>query len=376
MNKKISVTHIINSFEIGGLEKLIYYFIKELDRGLIEPSIIALEDKGELKADFESLSIHMISLNKRPGTDWAIIPEIVRNIKTIEPDIVHTHNLGAHFYGSIGSLLTHGSFAKIHTQHSPPDDFGMMKMIKHRFLDRRNDHLVCVSNEIKYFLEKKWKPRCNLLTIHNGIMAQEANSQCSGKIKMELAIPQNGKIIGHVGRLVPVKNQFLLLEAFYKVCNRLSETYLILVGDGPMMKELSFSAEQMGIADQVRLVGYREDVLDLLSSFDVFVLSSLSEGLSVALLEAMSVGIPVIATDVGGNKDILQAGHNGILVPTKDSEKMAEEIFKVLTDTKLSSSLGRAAMKTVRTEYSMSRMVGAYMDIYSKALEEKGLLPT
>lgn len=363
--KPIKVLHILNSFEIGGLEKLIYYFLEKTDFNEISPVIGVLNGKGRLRSDFESLGLPIYDFNLQPGLDLRVSLKILKIINRLKIDIVHTHNLGPHFYGSLASIL--GCVAlKVHTEHGVTGIERHGSYRKNRYLDRSKDYIVAVSKDVESFLENYWNPRCNLVTINNGIsMSSSKYSDAEKSQARQLIGARPGdKIIGHVGRLSAVKDQKTLLKAFKLLCNRMDNCHLVIIGDGPLSLDLRQLSEELNIKSQVTFLGARNDVDLFLKLFDLFVLSSISEGISVALLEAMASKVTPLVTAVGGNVEVIEDNVNGLLTSPGNADEMASKMEYLLMNDERNKAMSMNAEKTILDKFSMDRMVAQYCQIY------------
>jgi glycosyltransferase involved in cell wall biosynthesis len=177
--------------------------------------------------------------------------------------------------------------------------------------------------------------------------------------------------IGTVGRLSWEKDQQALLEAFGLLKKQVDNACLLIVGDGALRGDLERAAEDLGIANDVQFLGYRDDVPSIMAALDVFVLPSLEEGISLTLLEAMAASRPIVATDVGGNPEVVVDGETGILVPSEDVAALAGAIIKLYGDKELRGKMGAAGRKRVEEHFSLNAMVDAYMALYSSVLEKE-----
>jgi L-malate glycosyltransferase len=187
----------------------------------------------------------------------------------------------------------------------------------------------------------------------------------------ELGIPANWKIIGTVGRLAEVKDQATMIKSLIKVRKKIPDTMLLLIGDGPLRSELQQLVDDNRLNNNVRLVGNREDVPDLLNLLDVFLLTSLSEGTSISLLEAMSSGIAPIVTNVGGNPSLVDDNINGILISPQHVDELAENLIDLLQNDKRRKKYGENASQKVREKFSLAEMVKVYEKLYISLLNEK-----
>jgi glycosyltransferase involved in cell wall biosynthesis len=178
-------------------------------------------------------------------------------------------------------------------------------------------------------------------------------------------------VVGTVGHLHPIKGHRHLLDAARVVSAKWPRTKFLFVGDGPLDHELRSIAAAHGIADHVVFTGFRDDVATLLGLMDVFVLPSLDEGMSHALLEAMAFGKPVIATAVGGNREVIDAEHTGLLVPTGDPDALSRAVLGLLEDPERAARLGNAARVAVHARFSDRRMAEEYFAVYGRLLTRR-----
>lgn len=183
-----------------------------------------------------------------------------------------------------------------------------------------------------------------------------------------LGAGKGDQIIGHVGRLSEIKNQSMLLQAFRLLYDKFGSCHLVIVGDGPLRDQLLKETKSLKIGNRVHFMGERNDVKAFLSIFGVFALTSNSEGISIALLEAMAQGVVPVATGVGGNGVVIKNDFNGLLSPVGDEEQFARNLELILEDNKLKSRLRKNAIDTVISKFSIHNMVRDYQTIYVKAL--------
>jgi glycosyltransferase involved in cell wall biosynthesis len=203
--------------------------------------------------------------------------------------------------------------------------------------------------------------------IYNGVDTSRVGAADRGAARAALGAGPAEIVVGSVGRLVPVKNYELLVRAFGRVAgSRRTPLRLVLVGDGPERAALARAAVAAGVDRTTAFLGHREDVADLLVGFDVFVLPSISEGLSNTLLEAMAARVPVVASDVGGNREIVQEGRSGVLFASRDEAGLAERLAQIVDDPGLRAELGRAGRERVERRFSMGAMIESYEALYER----------
>jgi len=205
--------------------------------------------------------------------------------------------------------------------------------------------------------------------VHNGV---DVEGYCPGEpapeLMAELGIAGGAPVVGTVGNLRAVKDYPCLLRAFAWARERVGDAALVFVGDGAERPRLEALAGELGVADAVRFAGARTDVARMLRLFDVFALSSRTEGISVALLEAMATGLPAVVTDTGGNPEVVVEGQTGRLAPVGDPERLGEALADLLADPGRRRAMGEAARERVVAEFSLERMIGAYESIYDTLL--------
>ena len=282
--------------------------------------------------------------------------------------LIHAHEFSAILCGWIVAMLAGVPFvATVHGKNY----FGekLRRRVVYRLVSRR-DTIVAVSQDLKRFIcEKVGIPETRVEVIYNGVApAQMITDEETQKCKAELGISGCYPVLGVVGSLYPVKGHRFLLEAMPEILGRWPKAHLLVIGRGELEIALKEQVEQLAIGANVRFLGMRQDVPRLLSLMDVFVLPSLSEGLSIALLEAMASGKPVVATRVGGNPELVDHGRTGFLVQSEDAKELAANLLKLLSDSGTMQQFGRQAAERVQQYFSMGQMVDRYKDLYIQSL--------
>lgn len=275
-----------------------------------------------------------------------------------------------------GALLPRGPLraARISNRR----DTGFLKSARlrrlSRVLNRRFDRIVAPSTAILDTIEhSEAAPKARMMCIPNGVDTERfrpADASSPLRVRANISCTENDLLIGCVADLFPVKRHEDLIEAFARVHATLSNARLILVGDGPMRMPLERQVRALGIADAVHLLGARRDVDKLLPALDLFALASDTEGLSNAILEAQACGLPVVATNVGGNPDLVHA-ECGELVETRQPEALAAAMFRLLHNPPLRARMGIAAREQVMREHSLAAMAGAYEALYSELIDAR-----
>jgi len=362
----MKILQIVLSLKYGGLENLVVGFSQNLRKRGIESEIVCLAEGGELKLKAEQSGIKVFVLNKKEGFNFKLIFRLAKLLKQQKADIVHTHNIPPLIYGSLAAAMV--GIKCLNTRH------GRGKKMTNWFIWGLNKFIVAISKDAH-----------NQMLLHNKIDKQKArfiyngvdiasfsggiNEESINLIKSEIGVQPGSFVVGHIARLTRVKDQETLLKAFQKVIENETKAELVIVGDGPLNQKLRQSASDLGIATYVKFLGYREDIKDLLSVFDVIVLPSLMEGVSLTILEAMAAGKPVIVTNVGGNPEVVVDGETGLLVPSRDPQKMADAIMRILSDPSLARRMGEAGRKRVEEKFSLEKMVNEYEKVYRNILK-------
>ena len=362
---KINVLHVILSLDCGGAER----FVIELSRflnstGMFSCSICCLKEPGDFSGDATASGIKVTSLGKKPGRDISMVLKIARLIKKGGIDIVHTHNMPPLIYGSLAVRLSRGA-AAINTRHGRADKTAPA------FVWDLNDYITAISRDAASELLRNNRISAGKArVIHNGIDTAPAQVyERPEEIRRTLGLDSGCCVIGTAGRLSAEKNHRGLIEAFELIGDR--KTALVIVGDGREMDPLREYAAEKASGSRVIFAGFKKNINDYLSAMDVFVLPSFMEGLSLTLLEAMKERLPVIATDVGGNREVVVDGVNGFLVPAGDPRAIADAAGKLIRDPGLRGSMGREGFKRVREDFSLRSMSEKYMSLYSMMLKRR-----
>lgn len=369
---KINILHLVLSLETGGLERIVAESALAIDKDIFNVEVCCIDRLGEFTDLLSRSAINVSLLEKNQAHYDYFYPFRLRKFlleKNIQ--VLHLHS-GTFFLGTQAGILARTPVI-VYTDHGRHLFETKMQLFTDRFSGYFVDRIVAVSNELEYYLINNIKlPKNKITSIINGINIDEYfYREKPLSLLREFCIEQKDKVIGTVGRLAEVKDQITLLEAFSVVHQRIPNTVLLLVGNGPMKNELINKIIELNLNDCVEITGNRNDVSALLNIFDIFVLSSLSEGTSVALLEAMSSGIAPIVTNVGGNPSIVENNINGVLINPKNVDELAENLISLLQNDERRLTYGRNASQKVREKFSIANMVKIYENMYLSLLKEK-----
>ncbi len=365
------IAHVIHSLHPGGLENGVVHLINGIPK--FRHTLVCLTSADSWRERFASF-LEVIELGKSDGQNLRLPFRLTRLFRRLRPDIVHSRNWAA--FDAIPAARMAGVPVVIHGEHGrdAQDPLGQNRRRKwlrwgfHPLVDR----FVTVSHDLRQWLVGTvGVPERKVLTIHNGVDTNRFNDMDRAEERQALGIGDDWFVIGSVGRLDPVKDYGSLLEAFAGLCRRHPRSLLVLAGDGPVRGPLEKHAAELGVTDRVRFLGERDDIPRVLKAFDVFVLPSIAEGMSNAILEAMATGLPVVATAVGGNPELVEDGITGRVVRPRAPETLRVALERYLAEPHLLRVHGKAARECAVSEFSLERFVSAYRHLYSTLLQER-----
>lgn len=365
----MNITHVVENLNRGGLERMVLELVKLQQRQGHYCQVACLYDQGAQAPELMALGIPVVACDKADGFDLGALHRLRRAIRMHGTDVLHTHNAVAHYHAVLASLGA-GVPSIINTRHgmgSNPRP-GKREWLYRRALHRTRAVVTVCEAARRDGIERGIVPSSKARVVPNGICVdafQPASDEMRHRLLTVLGLPPQRRLIGTVGRLNWAKDQRGLIEAFAHVHDQYGDAALVLIGDGELRTELEACAREAGIADCVHFLGDRSDVHELLQGLDLFVLSSVSEGYSIALLEACAVGLPIVATDVGGNAEIVHDGATGLIVPPRNPHALAEAILSMLRELRQATAWGHAARAWVEQHGSLEAMAGRYAALYA-----------
>lgn len=374
------VAHIMYRFDTGGLENGIVNLINHMPADRYRHAVIALTVVTDFRLRIQRDDVEFISLNKAPGHGIWLFPRLFALFRRLRPAIVHSRNLAA-LEAQLPAWAA-GVPVRIHGEHGRDvgdlDGSNVTYQRVRRFYRPFVNYYLALSQDLREYLTTQIKvPEDKVLQVYNGVDADRFHPA-----GLDHSIPgcpfsrQDHWTIGTVGRMQTVKNQPMLVRAFIRaleIDSSLSRRLrLVMIGDGPLRAECKQLLDAAGIGDLAWLPGERNDVAAIMGGLDCFVLPSLAEGISNTILEAMASGLPVIATDVGGNADLVKSGINGQIVPAGDPEALAHQIVKFVNAPGQAKIMGRLGRQRVEEKFSMNAMVAAYLGVYDQLLGSSG----
>src|SRR5262245_50979038 len=346
--RPLRVIHVTHGLQTGGLEKLLVEFARRADRRRVELLFVSLGDRGDLAGDIEAHGWPVVALGCGSGLRPGLVPRLARLFRSWRADVVHTHNTRALLYGGPAARLARVRFV-LQTYHgrnlvgSPRED------LLFRLAARCADRIACVSEDAARGMAREGLPADKPVTIRNGI----AGARSDGPVVT-------------VARLSPEKDIDTLLRAAAIAREEHGGLRLEIAGDGACLPALQTVTRELGLADRVRFLGQVRDVPAVLGRASLFVLPSRTEGVSLTLLEAMARGLPVVATRVGGNPEVVVEGETGLLVPAGSPADLARAMLRLQRDPDRCRRMGLAGRKRVERHFDIRRLVANYEDLYTR----------
>ena len=380
LTHKPLIAHVLFRLSTGGLENGLVNLINKLPNDKYRHAVICMTDYTDFRNRINNDTVQVYCLNKKPGQDLAVYVRLWRLLRHIKPDVLHTRNLSA-LEAQLPGLLA-GVKCRIHGEHGRDIDdvdgtnwrYVMLRRLFRPLVQR----YMPMSKDLEDWLIKQIKvPITKISQVYNGVDINRFNENDAKPLSLLPIEFRDPKLllIGTVGRLDPVKDQLTLVQSFIHLVKTQPElshkVRLVIVGSGVLMSSLQILTQDADIEHLVWFAGERHDVADIMQTLDLFVLPSINEGISNTILEAMASALPVIATKVGGNPELVIDGQTGYLVLKQDPIAMAAAFKHYLLQPELLKLHGQAGRSRVISTFSLNRMMADYMAIYDKLLVER-----
>jgi len=376
-SNRIHVLHVVDSLRVGGLESGVVNMINALDSGKFRNSICCLKETGDLQKRLRDPEVQVFQLHQRPGSH--LFPRLRRLVRQEQIDIIHSNNWGTFFDSVVAGRLARRPLI-IHCIHGLfTEDLERMKFRRRfiqRMLSRGTHRLYAVADYLRnFYIRTVGVPPGRIGTIYNGVDTEVYRVRGEDQRRAEkqrLGFSPEEVLIGSVGTLYWIKDPETLLAAAASILRTRQDVNFVWVGDGRLREKLLARAEQLGLGRRVRYLGTRDNVADILSAMDIFVLPSVIEGLSYSILEAMASGVPVVATRVGGNGELIREGIDGHLVPPGDRSALIDALMHLISDEKARRAMGSKVRQRAVQIFSLQEMVTRYQTMYLEGIAKTG----
>jgi sugar transferase (PEP-CTERM/EpsH1 system associated) len=372
--KPIKIMHVVHALGIGGLENGVVNLINHTNPDRFKHSICCISRSGQNAENLMKKNVEIFEMKKGEARDLFLPIKLAHLFKKAKVDIVHTRNWGA-IDGIIGARLA-GVPIAIHGEHgreiTDPQGHNKRRNLIRKGLSYFIDSYITVSQELgEWLMTEVGIDKKKVQVICNGVDTTKFNPDHKDLVRKKYSYTDKDIVIGTVGRLDPVKDQQLLIKAFAQLNSIYSKLVLLIIGDGPSWKSLEKLVDELGIRAKVHFLGARTDVPELLKLLDIFVLPSIAEGISNTILEAMATGLPVIATHVGGNPELVVDKETGYLIPKEDLGALVKSLDQYILNKHLRKQHGTAGRERAIREFSLERMIARYETLYTDLVTQK-----
>jgi len=365
----IRIMHVVDHLGKGGLENGLVNLINGLDPDRFEHVVYAMRQLGPNAARLPG-NVRVICMGKRDADFPVQIRRLARDIRSVDPHVVHSRNWGT--VEAVAAARWVRNCAVVHSEHGLETDAYAREPWRRVWFRRvafeLADRVLAVSYQLRDLHARRTGFAARRIgVIHNGVDERRffADAAARARMRAELGIADNEFCIGCVGNLLPVKDHLTALEAVARVAGVLRRWRLVIAGEGSERPRLeAFINQHPDWKARVSLLGTTERIPELLNAIDIYLLPSISEGISNSLLEAMSCELPVIATERGGNPEVVVDGKSGLLFPAGDTAKLAEQLLLLEGSPEMRAQLAKQAVSRVRQEFSIDSMVRNYARLY------------
>jgi glycosyltransferase involved in cell wall biosynthesis len=377
--KKIKTAFIIDHLDVGGTETQLYLLLKNMDQSRFEPVVFCLKEKGAAGAKIEALGIEVKLLT----IEFGFMPKIINRaglvlalfwqLKQRNIDVVQTYLITANIFGSMAAKIAGVKVicaSERSIRNTDNHDLNDRNLV-FKFLSRFIDIVSGNSKMVVEYLQKQVKvPENKTICIYNGIQT-DIKVNHNQNIRHQLNVSPDGFLLGIVGRLVPQKNHAMLFKAVARIYKKQPNFKLIVIGDGPRRNELEMMVESLGLSKVISFLGNRSDVRQLLPVLDLVIQTSNFEGLPNVIMEAMSAGLPVIATDAGGTKELMVHQETGYLIPCGDENQLVKKLSELLKNPLKMQKMGSKGKAYIRQYFSINQLVEKTQNLYLNLLKNK-----
>jgi len=365
MNHRIRILQVVQSLDFGGLERVVINIVSNLDPSRFQCDVLCLRHAGLFANELQGAGHVVRSFDLGLGKSFAVPRKLASFIHEGRYDIVQTHDTSPLLYTSLAKLFN-SHFRHIYTEHS-----GIYSCKpRHRFMTwlalLYTDHAVMVSkNLLSYYKQRFPVTTPEMSVIYNGLDFPAVPNDARESVCNELGISEDAVIVGTAVRFYPQKGIRHLIEAIPTILKAYPKTRFLLVGDGVERQMLEQMAEATGIKEHIFFTGFRRDIARLIGAMDIYVLPSLWEGLPLALIEALMAKKAIVATDVGGNTEMIEDGRTGFIVPPQNSGLLAERLIALISSERLRDEFAENGYMYAKKHFALTTMVSDYERLYS-----------
>ncbi len=363
----IKLLLLIPTLDRSGAEKQLTLLATHLPRQEYAVNVVALTRSGPFQADLDAANIPVTVIGKRFKCDPLAWWKLRRFLRDQKPDVLHTWLFAGNAYGRLAAG-PHPSCPVVVSERCVDSWKSGWQLWLDRRLAGRTTRLVGNSQSVAGFYRNLGIPVDKLVVVPNGIDLPDAAPDARQVVRAELGIPETTHVVGFLGRLAPQKRVKDLIWAFELIRVMHTEVVFLVIGDGPDRSRLEQYAHSLEIGGRVRFLGHREDAARLMPALDVFWLASDFEGLSNSIMEAMAAALPVVASDIPANRELVVHGETGYLAPVGDRVAFAQLAERFLLDRTLAAQFGAAGRQRIASEFSVARMVEGYAGIYREVV--------
>jgi glycosyltransferase involved in cell wall biosynthesis len=367
----LPVAFVVNNFDVGGLEKVVLSLANRLDGARVTPHVICLDGEGKLFGELTVPRERCLVLHKEPNLplpglriDTRVIASIARYVRANGIRVLHAHNLAPLVYAGLAARLVRPRPRVLYSEHNQIYRATRAGRLKFRAYVYLADEILNVSRDLQTFLRDKLHLRRKMRVLYNGIDGRKYARVSSDRVRRELDVKDGEFIVGTAVVLSEQKGITHLIAAARRVLSEDPSVRFVVAGDGPLRPQLEAEAKDLGAG--FRFLGYRSDIPELVSAYDLYVLSSLWEGLPLALLEALAIGKPIVATRVGGNPEIVEDGVNGYIVPPRDPDALARRILDVRRDPGMRGRVTVQNVERFHALFSVEAMLEGHAALYEE----------
>jgi glycosyltransferase involved in cell wall biosynthesis len=358
---------IVLSLSAGGTERLVIEMCRRLPRAMMTV-VCCLDECGEWAPELTSAGIPVVALNRQAGFQPRLGHRIAALARRVHANVMHCHHYSPYVYGALAKVFN-PACGLVFTEHGRLSDAApsRKRRLVNPWLATIPGAICAVSADLKRHMVAEGFPERRVEVVYNGIaVGAPVGEEDRVAVRVSLGLPQDAFVVGSVARLDPVKNLGALIQAHALVLKAIPAAYLVLVGTGPEQPSLEAEARALGLAGRVLFAGYRADAQRIMSAFDLYVNCSTYEGVSLTILEAMAAELPVVATRVGGNPEVVVDGETGLLVAARAVQPLADAIVTLGSDRLCRRLMAEAGRARVERAFSISRMVAEYRRLYER----------